>query len=144
MFSSRTPSFWDRKLQTNSGDPVTPSGLEVLNLARSASYLSFVCLAYAIIIEHFPRCIVYLPSDPKKSGNCQPYFEIYGMCLSRAFFIAYDKMTTPTEGTVQPVISIVRKTPIQSSIDHTYITFLECRFKGTWQADSDWTLLGHG
>ncbi len=45
-------------------------------------------------------------------------------------------MTNPTDGTVQPVISIARKTPILSSIDHTYITCLECRFKGTWQEDS--------
>ena len=44
-------------------------------------------------------------------------------------------MTTPAEE-AQPVISMSNESPKQSSIDHNYISCLECRFKGTWQSDS--------
>ena len=45
-------------------------------------------------------------------------------------------MSTPREDTAQPIMSIVTRTLVRSSVNHNYIACLECRFKGTWQADS--------
>ncbi len=45
-------------------------------------------------------------------------------------------MSNQIEGTALPIASIMRRTPMQPIVDHNYIACLECRFKGTWQADS--------
>ncbi len=47
-----------------------------------------------------------------------------------------EKMSTQAEETEHPTMSIARTIPVQSSVDHNYVACLECRFKGTWQADS--------
>ncbi|MGI0081128.1 MAG: hypothetical protein ACRECH_16075 [Nitrososphaerales archaeon] len=45
-------------------------------------------------------------------------------------------MATTSDAAAQSIMSSVRKTPMQSGIDHNYISCLECRFKGTWQVDA--------